>query len=34
MQEGLLAGWLEEAAADFAGFVEGRRTVRELWVSR
>jgi predicted acetyltransferase len=31
MHEGLLAGWLEEAAADFAGFVEGRRTVRELW---
>ena len=30
-QEGLAAGWLEAAAADFAPFVEGRRTVRELW---
>ena len=30
MQDGLSAGWLEEAAADFAGFVEQRRAVREL----
>lgn len=30
-QEGLSAGWLKAAAADFASFVEGRRTVRELW---
>jgi predicted acetyltransferase len=30
MQDGLSAGWLEEAA-DFAGFVEQRRVVRELW---
>jgi predicted acetyltransferase len=29
-QEGLSAGWVE-AAADFTSFVEGRRTVRELW---
>ena len=31
IQEGLSTGWLQEAAADFAGFVERRRTVRELW---
>jgi predicted acetyltransferase len=31
MQDGLSAGWLEAAAADFAGFVEQRRVVRELW---
>jgi predicted acetyltransferase len=31
IQEGLSTGWLREAAADFAGFVERRRTVRELW---
>jgi predicted acetyltransferase len=30
-EEGLPATWLEEAAADFAGFVERRRAVRELW---
>ena len=30
-QEGLSTTWLEEAAADFAGFVERRRAVRELW---
>jgi predicted acetyltransferase len=30
-EEGLPAAWLEEAAADFAGFVERRRSVRELW---
>jgi hypothetical protein len=30
-QEGLPTDWLEEAAADFAGFVERRRTIRELW---
>ena len=32
--EGLPTGWLEEAAADFAGFVGQRRAVRELWGSR
>jgi predicted acetyltransferase len=31
IQEGLPTGWLQEAAADFAGFVERRRNVRELW---
>jgi predicted acetyltransferase len=31
IQEGLPTGWLQEAAADFAGFVERRRAVRELW---
>jgi predicted acetyltransferase len=31
MHDGLSAGWLEAAAADFASFVEGRRGVRELW---
>jgi predicted acetyltransferase len=31
IQEALPTDWLEEAAADFAGFVERRRTVRELW---
>jgi predicted acetyltransferase len=31
VEEGLPTGWLEEAAADFAGFVEQRRAVRELW---
>jgi predicted acetyltransferase len=31
LAEGLPAGWLEEAAADFAGFVAQRRAVRELW---
>jgi predicted acetyltransferase len=31
LEEGLPTGWLEEAAADFAGFVERRRQVRELW---
>jgi predicted acetyltransferase len=31
IQEGLPTDWLQEAAADFAGFVERRRTVRELW---
>jgi predicted acetyltransferase len=30
-EEGLPATWLEEAAADFAGFVRRRRAVRELW---
>jgi hypothetical protein len=30
-EEGLPTTWLEEAAADFAGFVERRRAVRELW---
>jgi predicted acetyltransferase len=31
MEEGLSTAWLQEAAADFAGFVERRRAVRELW---
>jgi hypothetical protein len=31
IQEGLPTDWLQEAAADFAGFVERRGTVRELW---
>jgi len=30
-QEGLSTAWVEAAAADFTSFVEGRRTVRELW---
>ena len=30
-EESLPATWLEEAAADFAGFVSRRRAVRELW---
>jgi predicted acetyltransferase len=29
--EGLSTTWLEAAATDFAGFVERRRAVRELW---
>jgi predicted acetyltransferase len=29
--EGLPTGWLDEAAADFAGFVAQRRALRELW---
>jgi predicted acetyltransferase len=31
IEEGLSADWLQEAAADFAGFVERRRVVREMW---
>jgi predicted acetyltransferase len=31
IEEGLPTDWLQEAAADFARFVERRRTVRELW---
>jgi predicted acetyltransferase len=31
IEEGLPASWLDEAVADFAGFVERRRTIRELW---
>jgi predicted acetyltransferase len=31
IQEGLPTDWLQEAAADFASFVERRRTVRERW---
>jgi predicted acetyltransferase len=31
IEEGLPTDWLHEAAADFPGFVERRRTVRELW---
>jgi predicted acetyltransferase len=30
-EEGAPTAWLEEAAADFAGFVARRRGVRELW---
>jgi predicted acetyltransferase len=30
-QEGLPTDWLQEAAADFASFVERRRTLREVW---
>ena len=31
VEEGLSTDWLEGAAADFTGFVEHRRAVRELW---
>lgn len=31
LEEGLPTDWLREAAADFTGFVEHRRAVRELW---
>jgi predicted acetyltransferase len=31
IEEDLPTDWLQEAAADFAGFVERRRAVRELW---
>jgi predicted acetyltransferase len=31
IEEGLSTDWLQEAAADFAGFVERRRAVREQW---
>ena len=31
VEEGLSTDWLEGAAADFTGFVERRRAVRELW---
>jgi len=31
IEEGLSADWLQAAAADFASFVERRRTVRERW---
>ena len=31
IEEGLPTDWLQEAGADFAGFVERRRTVHELW---
>jgi predicted acetyltransferase len=31
LEEGIATSWLVEAATDFAGFVEQRRTVRELW---
>lgn len=31
IQEGLPTDWLQQAAADFAGFVERRRTIREQW---
>jgi predicted acetyltransferase len=31
VEEGLPTAWLEEAAADFAGFVDRRRGIRQLW---
>jgi predicted acetyltransferase len=31
IEEGVSTSWLEEAAADFPGFVGRRRVVRELW---
>jgi predicted acetyltransferase len=31
IEEGLPTDWLQEAGADFAGFVERRRTVHKLW---
>ena len=31
IQEGLPTDWLQKAAADFASFIQHRRTVRELW---
>ena len=31
IEEGLPTSWIEDAAADFAGFVDRRRRVRELW---
>jgi predicted acetyltransferase len=31
VEEGESTGWLSEAAADFAGFVERRRAVRVMW---
>jgi predicted acetyltransferase len=31
VEEGSSTGWLMEAAADFAGFVERRRAVRVVW---
>jgi predicted acetyltransferase len=31
IEESLSTDWLQEAAADFAGFVERRRAVREQW---
>jgi predicted acetyltransferase len=31
IEEGLPTSWIEEAAADFTGFVDRRRRVRELW---
>ena len=34
IEEGLPTDWLQEAGADFARFVERRRTVHELWASR
>jgi hypothetical protein len=34
IEEGLPTDWLREAAGDFAGFVERRRTIREQWASR
>jgi predicted acetyltransferase len=31
IEEGAPTAWLEEAATDFASFVDRRRTIRELW---
>jgi len=31
IEEGLPTSWIEDAAADFASFVDRRRRVRELW---
>ena len=31
IEEGLPTSWIEDAAADFASFVDRRRVIRELW---
>jgi predicted acetyltransferase len=31
LEEGLPTAWIEDAAADFASFVDRRRVTRELW---
>jgi hypothetical protein len=31
IEEGLPTAWIQDAAADFAGFVDRRRGVRQLW---
>jgi len=31
IEEGLPTAWIEAAAADFGGFVDRRRVIRELW---
>lgn len=30
-EDGLSTAWIEDAAADFAGFVDRRRAVRQMW---